>query len=81
MSVHLLFSILLCQIIVFIPILFLLFLAVLGLRCCPGFPLAVARRGYSPVVVDGLLTAVTSAAEHRLQDPGLSNCGSPALDY
>ena len=44
-----------------------LFLAVLGLRCCPGFPLVSESRGYSPVAVWVLLTVLTSAVEHRLQ--------------
>ena len=37
-----------------------LFLAVLGLHCCVGFSLAVVSGGSSPVVVQGLLIAVTS---------------------
>ena len=37
-----------------------LFLAVLGLRCCVGFCLVVAIRGYSLAAVHGLLIAVAS---------------------
>ena len=46
----------------------ILFVAVPGLSCCtPGLSLVVASRGYSLVVVSGLLTAVASLiAEHRL---------------
>lgn len=44
-----------------------LFWAVLGLRCCVGFSLVAASRGYCPVAVYGLLAAVTSpAVELRL---------------
>ena len=32
----------------------------LGLRCCLGFSLVAASRGYSLVVVHGLLTVVAS---------------------
>ena len=39
----------------------------LGLRCCMGFFLLVASGGYSLVAVLGLLIAVASLAEHRLQ--------------
>ena len=39
--------------------------AVLGLRCCAGFSLVVASRGYSRIAVHGLLIAVASlVAEH-----------------
>ena len=42
-------------------------LAVLGLRCCVGFPLVAASRGCCPVALCGLLMAVTSpAVELRL---------------
>ena len=37
-----------------------LFFAVLGLLCCPGFSLVVTSGGYSPVAVHGLLIAVAS---------------------
>ena len=43
------------------------FLAVLGLRCCPGFSLVAVSRGYSLVAVRGLLIEVAfPVAEHRL---------------
>ena len=42
------------------------FLAVLGLRCCAGFSLVVARGGYSVVVAHDLLMTVASRHEHRL---------------
>ena len=43
------------------------FLAVLGLRCCVGFSLVVASKGYCLGAVLGLLAAVASlVAEHRL---------------
>ena len=38
-----------------------------------------SERGYSAVVVHGLLTAVAAfAAEHRLLARGLSTCDTPA---
>ena len=37
-----------------------LYLAVLGLRCSTGFSLVAVSRGYSIVVVRGLLTARAS---------------------
>ena len=44
-----------------------LLLAVVGLCCCIGFSLAVARRSYFLVVVHGLLITVASLiAEHVL---------------
>ena len=42
----------------------------LGLHCHVGFPLVTGNRVYSPVMVQGLLTAVSSLA------PGLSRCRS-----
>ena len=39
---------------------FFLLLAVLGLHCCPGFPLVAESRGHSVVLVLRLLTAVVS---------------------
>jgi len=46
---------------------YLLFLAVLGLRCGAGFSLVVASGGYSLVVACRLLTAVASLpVEHGL---------------
>ena len=69
----------------FSPVLFvvflILFLAVLGLRCCLGFPLVAVRE---------LLIAVASfVAKHRLQGMGasiavahgLSSCYSWALEH
>ena len=48
-------------------VLFIYFLAVLGLHCCIGFSLVAASRGYSLTVLHRLLTAVTSrVAEHGL---------------
>ena len=63
----------------------ILFLAVLGLHCCMGFSLVVKSRGYSLVVVHGLLIVRASlVAEHGLQGAwasvtaahGLSSCSS-----
>ena len=46
---------------------FILFLVVVGLCCRGDFPLVVAIRGYSVVVVHGLLIVVAFlVAEHRL---------------
>ena len=46
---------------------YLLFLAVLGLRCSEGFSLVVTREGYSLVLEQGLLIVVASlVAEHGL---------------
>ena len=42
-----------------------LFMALLGLHCCLGFSLVVESRGYSLVVVHGLLIAVTSVVLER----------------
>ena len=39
-----------------------LFMAAVGLRCCVGFSLVVASRGYSLVAVRGFLAAVASVA-------------------
>ena len=58
-----------------------LFLAVLGLRCCVGFPLVAVSGGCSPVVVHGLLTAVASLVGRTgSRACGLSSCGSQALE-
>ena len=66
-----------------------LFVAVLGLHCCAGFPLDAVSRSRSLVAVPGLLIAMASL----LVAPGLwstgsivvacelSNCGSQALEY
>ena len=40
-------------------------MALLGLHCCLGFSLVVESRGYSLVVVHGLLIAVTSVVLER----------------
>ena len=42
-----------------------LFMAMLGLHCCEGFPLVAASRGYPLIAVLRLLIAVTSLVEHR----------------
>ena len=43
-------------------------MAAVGLRCCVGFSLVVASRGYSLVTVHGLLILVASlVAEHKLR--------------
>ena len=52
-----------------------LYLAVLSLRCCGGFPLVAASQGYSLVAVLGLLTAVTSPGVA----PGLWSTDSGAV--
>ena len=44
----------------------MLFLAVLGLRCCMGFFLVAESGGYSPLVTLGLLVVVSPVLEHRL---------------
>ena len=44
-----------------------------------GFSLVVASRGYSRVVVHGLLIAVSSLAEHRLQGAWASVVAAPRL--
>lgn len=46
-----------------------LFLALLGLRRWEGFSLVVVSRGYSPVAMRGLLTAVALLVEHGLGCP------------
>ena len=46
-----------------------------------GLSLVVASRGYSLVVVQGLVIAVVSlVTEYRLLACGLSRCGSQALE-
>ena len=53
---------------------FYLFLVVQGLPCCLGFSLVEAIRGFSPVVMRGLLIAMASlVAKHGL------HCRSQAL--
>ena len=67
-----------------------LFLAVLGLCCCTGFALVVARGGYSLVGVRGLLITVASPVSERgLQSTrtsvvgvrGLISCGAQAAEH
>ena len=63
-----------------------LFLAVVGLRCCEGFPPAVESGGCFLVVVHGLLIVVPLVAEHGLwgarasvvEARRLGSCGSRA---
>ena len=58
-----------------------LFLAVLGLRCCMGFSLVAASRGYSLVTVCGLLIVVAFlVVEHTLSAHGLQCCSSGVLE-
>ena len=42
-------------------------LAVLGLRCCTGFSLVVASRGYSLAVVQLLIAEASLGSEYGLQ--------------
>ena len=50
------------------------FLAVLGLHCCTGFSLVVARGGSSPAAVHWLLIVVSSrVVERGLQHTGFSS--------
>ena len=52
---------------VFYFLLFYFLMTLLGLRCCVGFSLVVASKGYCLGAVLGLLAAVASlVAEHRL---------------
>ena len=56
-----------CVLFVCLLIYLFLFLAVLGLRCCAGFSLAVVSGACSRIVVHRLLIAVPSlVGEHRL---------------
>ena len=58
---------------------YLLFLAVLGLRCCARAFSSCGKRGPLFIAVRGPLTIAASlVAEHRLQTRRLSNCGSRA---
>ena len=67
-------------------VLFVCYLAVLGLFAALGLSLVAARRGCSVAVVHGLLIAVASLVEHGLWGTqasvvvahGLSSCGSQA---
>ena len=60
-------------------ILFILFMAVLGLRFCARAFSSCSKRGPLFIMVRGPLTIAASlVAEHRLQTHRLSNCGSRA---
>ena len=60
-------------------LIYLLFLAVLGLRFCARAFSSCGERGLLFIAVRGPLTVATSlAAEHRLQTRRLSSCGSQA---
>ena len=59
--------------------LFILFLAVLGLRFCARAFSSCGKQGPFFIAMRGLLTIVASlVAEHRLQTRRLSSCGSRA---
>ena len=59
--------------------LFILFLAVLGLRFCARAFSSCGKRGPLLIAVRGpLTTAASLVAEHRLQTRRLSSCGSRA---
>ena len=59
--------------------LFILFLAVLGLRFCARAFSSCSKRGPLFIAVRGPLTITASlVAEHRLQTRRLSSCGSRA---
>ena len=66
-----------------------LFLAVLGVHSDTGFFLVVASGDHSIDAVHGLLLAVASLVEHRLQGTwasvatacGVSRCSSQALEH
>ena len=61
-----------------------LFMAVLGLRCCKAFSLAVASEGYSPVAVLGRLIAVAShcgAWASVAAARGVSSCSPWPLEH
>ena len=60
----------------YLHIQFYLFVALLGVHCCVGFPLVVGSRGYSLVVVHGLLFAVASCGAWALGHAGFSSCSS-----
>ena len=68
-----------CYFILFFLNLFILFLAVLGLRFCARAFSSCGKRGPLFIAVRGPLTIAASlVAEHRLQLCRLSNCGSRA---
>ena len=59
-----------------------LFVAVLGLHCCRGFSLVVLSRGYSLVVVNGLLVEAASLVwSTGSRFTGFSSCSSWALEH
>ena len=58
----------------------ILFLAVLGLHCCTGFSLVVARGGYSLMAMHGLLISVASlVAGHGIYSMQASAVVAPGL--
>ena len=60
--------------------LIILFLAVLGLHCCTGFSLVVARGGYSLMAMHGLLISVASlVAGHGIYSMQASAVVAPGL--
>ena len=63
----------------FYKFIYLLFLAVLGLRLCARAPSSCGERGPPFIAVRGpLTTAAPPIADHRLQTRRLSSCGSRA---
>jgi len=59
-----------------------LFVAVLGLHCCRGFSLIVVSRGYSLVVVNGLLVEAASLVRSTgSRFTGFGSCSSWALEH
>ena len=65
----------------FLNIQFYLFVALLGLHCCVGFSLVVGSRGYSLVVVHGLLFIEASCGAWALRHLGFSSCSSWTLEH
>ena len=64
----------------FKKVLFIYFLAALGLYCCSGFSPIMASDSYSLVAVQGLLFVVASlVSEHGLQNTGASVVVAPGL--
>ena len=64
---------------VFLKFIYLLFMAVLGLRFCARAFSSRGKRGPPLITVRGpLIIAASLVAEHRLQMRRLSNCGSRA---
>ena len=60
--------------------LIILFLAVLGVHCCTGFSLVVARGGYSLMAMHGLLISVASlVAGHGIYSMQASAVVAPGL--